>query len=95
MGQPAARSTDMHVCPMFTALVPHVGGMITVGLPTVLVGGMPQARVGDIHACVGPPGTAAMGSTTVLVGSMPATRMGDPCAHGGTIVVGCPIVLIG
>ena len=95
MGQPAARATDMHVCPAFTAIVPHVGGIISMGLPTVLVGGLPQARVGDIHVCVGPPGTAAMGSTTVLVGSMPATRMGDPCAHGGTIVVGCPTVLIG
>ena len=28
MPMPAARITDMHVCPMVTVLVPHVGGPI-------------------------------------------------------------------
>jgi uncharacterized Zn-binding protein involved in type VI secretion len=96
MGFPAARLTDMHVCPMVTVLVPHVGGPITApGAPTVLIGGMPAACVGDIVTCVGPPDAIAMGSTTVLVGGRPAARMLDPCAHGGMIVLGCFTVLIG
>jgi uncharacterized Zn-binding protein involved in type VI secretion len=96
MGLPAARLTDMHVCPMVTGLVPHVGGPIAgPGCPTVLIGGMPAARVGDMLACVGPPDTIALGSFTVLIGGMPAAQLGSLCAHGGTVVVGCPVVLIG
>jgi uncharacterized Zn-binding protein involved in type VI secretion len=95
MGQPAARVTDMHVCPMVTVLVPHVGGPILPpgGIP-VLIGGMPAARVGDMCVCVGPPDVIALGSFTVLIGGMPAARMGDLTAHGGTIVLGYPTVLI-
>lgn len=96
MGLPAARSTDMQVCPMFTALVPHVGGPIILGCFTVLVGKMPQARIGDMYQCVGPPGTLAAGSPTVLVGGQPASRLGDVTAHGGSVAgPGCPTVLIG
>ena len=92
----AARITDMHVCPMVTGVVPHVGGpILPPGCPTVTIGGMPAARVGDMATCVGPPDTIVMGSGTVLIGGMPAARMGDLTAHGGTIVVGCPTVLIG
>jgi uncharacterized Zn-binding protein involved in type VI secretion len=93
---PAARLTDMHTCPMFTGPVPHVGGPITgPGCPTVLISKLPAARVGDLLTCVGPPDTIAKGSATVLIGGMPAARMGDLTAHGGTIVLGCPTVLIG
>ena len=96
MGQPAARVTDMHVCPMFTGPVPHVGGPI---LPpcavTVLIGCLPAARVGDMAVCAGPPDTIALGSMTVLISGQPAARMGDLTAHGGTIVLGLPTVLIG
>ena len=95
MGMPAARVLDMHVCPMVTVLVPHVGGPIALGCFTVLTGGMPQARVGDMAICVGPPDVIALGSFTTLVGGMPAARMGDLTAHGGTIVLGLPTVLIG
>ncbi len=96
MGFPAARLTDMHVCPMLTVLVPHVGGPITgPGAPTVLIGGMPGACMGDIVTCVGPPDAILMGSTTVLVGGRPAARMLDPCSHGGMIVLGEFTVLIG
>jgi uncharacterized Zn-binding protein involved in type VI secretion len=43
MGLPAARLTDMHVCPLVTVLVPHVGGpIISPGCPTVLIGGSLQ-----------------------------------------------------
>jgi uncharacterized Zn-binding protein involved in type VI secretion len=99
MGMPAARAGDMHVCPMVTPAVPpipHVGGpILPPGCPTVLIGAMPAARATDMCTCVGPPDLIAMGSTTVLIGSMPAARLGDPTAHGGSIVVGCPTVLIG
>ncbi len=96
MGQPAARMGDMHVCPMITALVPHVGGLITgPGMPTVLIGGQPAAVVGDLCMCVGPPDVVATGSATVLIGGKPAARMGDTSSHGGAITVGCPTVLIG
>ena len=96
MGQPAARVADMHVCPMVTGIVPHVGGPILPpgGIP-VLIGGMPAARVGDMCVCVGPPDVIALGAFTVLIGGMPAARMGDMTAHGGTIVLGYPKVLIG
>lgn len=96
MGLPAARISDMHVCPMFDGPKPHVGGpILPPGAPTVLIGGLPAARVGDMATCVGPPDVIALGSFTVLIGGMPAARMGDMTAHGGAIVVGYPTVLIG
>ena len=99
MGMPAARASDMHMCPMMTPGVPpipHVGGAILPpGCPTVLIGGMPAARATDMAMCVGPPDIIALGSVTVLIGSMPAARLGDMTAHGGSIMLGCPTVLIG
>ncbi len=99
MGQPAARIGDMHVCPMVTPApvpVPHVGGpLLPPGKPTVLIGGLPAATIGNMAVCVGPPDVVAKGSATVLINNMPAARMGDNCAHGGTIVMGFPQVLIG
>jgi hypothetical protein len=56
---------------------------------------MPAAVMGDMCVCVGPPDTIVLGSVGVLIGGKPAARMGDTCAHGGTIVLGCPTVLIG
>jgi len=76
--------------------IPHVGGpVVGPGCPTVLIGGMPAAVMGDMCVCVGPPDSIVLGSTGVLIGNKPAARMGDMCAHGGSIVVGCPTVLIG
>lgn len=96
MGQPAARVTDMHACPMFTGPVPHVGGpILPPGCPTVLIGGLPAARATDMATCVGPPDTIAAGCPKVLIGNLPAARMGDSCAHGGAIILGCFTVLIG
>lgn len=93
---PAARISDMHTCPMVNpGPVPHVGGPVVKGCPTVLIGYMPAARIGDTCVCVGPPDTIAKGSATVMIGNMPAARMGDMTAHGGVIVAGCPTVLIG
>jgi uncharacterized Zn-binding protein involved in type VI secretion len=96
--KPAARIGDMHACPMVTPgapPVPHVGGPVTTGCPTVLIGGMPAARVSDLTTCAGPPDPIILGSITVFIGGMPAARIGDMTSHGGQIVQGCPTVLIG
>ena len=93
---PAARLTDMHTCPMVTGIVPHVGGpVIGPGAPTVLIAGMPAAVLGDSCVCVGPTDSIVKGSATVLIGGQPAARMGDLTAHGGSIALGAPTVLIG
>mgnify|MGYP000559951938 CR=1 FL=1 len=96
---PAARLTDFHECPMQEPAIvpiPHVGGPITgPGEPTVLISGLPAARVGDMLVCVGPPDVIVQGSATVKIGGMPAARVGDGTAHGGTITIGSPTVLIG
>jgi len=96
VSMPAARMGDM------TA---H-GGVIVAGEPTVLIGGAPAARVGDMHTCPipgGPPpphvgGPITLGSFTVLIGGKPAARVGDMCTCTGppdTIAMGCNTVLIG
>lgn len=89
----------MHVCPMQTPAVvpiPHVGGPISgPGCPTVIIGGMPAAVVGDMAICTGPPDSISKGSATVFFGGKPAVRQGDLTAHGGNIVVGLPTVMIG
>ncbi|HEL4110975.1 TPA: PAAR domain-containing protein [Stenotrophomonas maltophilia] len=93
--QPAARLTDLHTCPMVTGVVPHVGGPITApGAPTVLIGGLPAARVGDLCTCVGPPDSIVKGSGKVFIKGQPAARLGDSTAHGGVIVLGCFTVLV-
>jgi uncharacterized Zn-binding protein involved in type VI secretion len=92
----AARVGDMHTCPAVTVLVPHVGGpILPPGAVTVLIGGMPAARVTDMCVCVGPPDAILMGCPTVLICGLAAARMTDPTVHGGVIVAGCPTVMIG
>ena len=95
MGQPAARMGD---------LTAH-GGAITVGNPTVLIGGAPAATLGDLHVCPmcspGPHvgGPISGGAPTVLIGGKPAARMGDMCVCAApapdVIVGGAANVLIG
>jgi uncharacterized Zn-binding protein involved in type VI secretion len=98
VSKPAARMGDMTV---------H-GGSIVMGFPTVLIGGQPAARLGDMHVCPMvtpgvPPiphvgGPITLGSATVLIGGQPAARMGDMATCVGppdTIAVGLPTVLIG
>ena len=93
---PAATLTMMHTCPMADVLVPHVGGPIVgPGEPTVLIGGLPAARVTDMCVCVGPPDSITSGSATVLIGGLPAAYMGSQTAHGGIVVMGVPNVMIG
>lgn len=92
---PAARVGDMHVCPMVTVLVPHVGGpVLPPGAVTTLIGGQPAARVGDIVTCVGPPDVIVLGSFTVMFQGQPAAYMGSLTAHGGAVVMGYPMVMI-
>lgn len=95
----AARITDMHTCPMVTPgthPIPHVGGpIIGPGVPTVLIGKLPAAVLGDMCVCVGPSDSISKGSSTVMIGGKPAARMGDTCAHGGSIILGHPTVIIG
>ncbi|WP_299675680.1 PAAR domain-containing protein [uncultured Dokdonia sp.] len=97
--KPAARLTDFHECPMSTpgvTPIPHVGGPINgPGAITVLIGGLPAARVGDVATCVGPPDTIVSGSSSVMIAGVPAARMGDATAHGGVIITGDSTVLIG
>jgi uncharacterized Zn-binding protein involved in type VI secretion len=96
---PAARITDMHACPMLTPglpPIPHVGGPIMgPGVPTVLIGRLPAAVLGDMCVCVGPPDTIVQGSAMVFIGGKPAARLGDTTAHGGSVVLGLPTVMIG
>ena len=99
MGMPAARITDMHVCPMAVPPpTPHVGGPIgPPGVPTVLCGGVPAAPApGNPCICTGPPDVILKGSATCLVQNRMWARIGDTTAHGGTIVgPGQVTVLIG
>jgi uncharacterized Zn-binding protein involved in type VI secretion len=76
--------------------IPHVGGpIVSPCAPTVLIGKLPAACVGDMAICVGPPDSIVKGSSTVMIGGRPAARMGDPTAHGGSIVLGDFTVMIG
>ena len=99
MPGPAATIGSMHVCPMLNPGVPpppHVGGPVTgPGVPTVLIGGKPAVVMGDMCTCAGPPDTIVQGEATVLIGGKPAATMGSMTAHGGSITVGEPTVLIG
>lgn len=98
MGQPAARVGDMHICPMITPgipPIPHVGGPVSGPVcSNVIIGGMPAAGLGSMAVCSGPPDSIVMGSSTVMIAGRPAARMGDLCAHGGTVIAGCPTVII-
>lgn len=93
----AARLTDNHVCPVINPNgSPHTGGpIVSPGVPTVLIGGMPASVIGDMCVCAGPPDSVAAGSSSVLIGGKPAARLGDSTAHGGVIITGCPTVIIG
>ena len=98
MPKPAVRVTDMHICPMVTPgipPVPHVGGVIMPpGVVSVFIGGLPAATLGATAVCTGALDNIIMGSSKVLIANKPAARVGDLCAHGGTIVSGCPTVLL-
>jgi uncharacterized Zn-binding protein involved in type VI secretion len=89
---PAARIGDIHVC---AAAAGAPAGPIITGCVTVLIGGMPAARVTDQLTCVGPPDMIVMGSPTVITGGMLQARIGDPTEFGGVIATGCVTVIVG
>ncbi|PKQ61183.1 hypothetical protein BZG01_19740 [Labilibaculum manganireducens] len=95
-GKPIATIGSMHVCPMCSGLVPHVGGPIAgPGSPNVLINGKPAALMGDMCVCVGPPDVISQGNPSVLINGVPVVCQGDMTAHGGIIISGEPNVLIG
>lgn len=91
---PAARSADMHVCPLCEGPKPHGGGPILPGCRTVVIEHNLAARVGDEATCTGPPDVITLGSYNVLIEYRPAARLSDMTAHGGSVVTGCPSVII-
>lgn len=96
MLKPAARVGDMHTCPMSDGPKPHVGGPVAgPGISTVIAQGAPVAVMSDIATCNGPPDIVVAASSTVFAGGLAVARMGDSTAHGGVIVAGSPLVLVG
>ena len=88
-GKPIATVGSMHVCPMCTGTVPHVGGpVIGPGASNVLINGKPAALLGDMCTCVGSPDVAVMGNSFVKINGIPVVCQGDMTAHGGVIVMG-------
>jgi len=79
----------------------HPGLVTGPGVATVLIGGMPAAVLGDMHACSFPPPAShpptpfTMGSTSVLISGRPALRMGDVAGCGAPIIAGAPTVSVG
>lgn len=68
-GKPAWRATaDFHTCPLVTALVPHVGGVVALGSVTVLINNLSAARQGDMIVESAPPNSITLGEPTVLIG---------------------------
>ncbi len=95
-GKPIATVGSMHVCPMVSGTVPHVGGPVSgPGAPNVLINGKPAALMGDMCVCAGPPDTIAQGEPTVLINGVPVATQGCLTAHGGSITAGEPTVLVG
>ncbi|MCG8699158.1 MAG: PAAR domain-containing protein [Bacteroidales bacterium] len=94
-GKPVATLGSMHVCPLVNGTVPHVGGPVSgPGAPNVLVNGKPVAIMGDMCVCTGPPDTIVQGNPSVLINGTPVATMGAMTAHGGSITVGEPNVMI-
>ncbi|MFA9371106.1 MAG: PAAR domain-containing protein [Labilibaculum antarcticum] len=94
-GKPIATMGSMHMCPMCSGLVPHVGGPISgPGAPNVLINGKPAALMGDMCVCVGPPDVVAQGNPSVLINGVPVVCQGDMTAHGGIVMSGEPNILI-
>lgn len=93
---PAATLSHFHACPaVCPPPAPHVGGPIVSGCGTVLIGGLPAARVGDSAVCACASDSIVAGSGTVMIGGPPSARIGDSCAHGGVVAQGYPTVIIG
>jgi|SRR6185295_19979220 len=67
--QPAWRAlSDMHVCPLVSGTVPHIGGVVAVGSKTVLINKLPAARMNDQIVESGPPNMISVGCLMVNIG---------------------------
>ncbi len=96
MPGPIATIGSMHVCPMTSGTVPHVGGPVTgPGAPNILINNKPAALMGDLCTCVGPPDTIVQGAPSVFFNGVPVACIGDMTAHGGSITSGEANVIIG
>lgn len=85
----AARITDL-IASSATQGIPTP--IIPPGATTVLIGGLPAARMGDTCGA----DAIIKGSVTVLIGGLPVARVADPTAAGGLVLPpGCLTVLIG
>ncbi len=94
-GKPIATVGSMHICPMCSGTVPHVGGPISgPGAPNILANGKPIALIGDMCVCVGPPDVIAQGHPLVKANGVPVVCMGDLTAHGGSVAGGEPNITI-
>ncbi len=98
-GAPSARIGDIHQCLVWVPpgiWIPSTGAIL-IGCPTVLINGLPAARLADW--CSAPPGPNVQinsASTTVFIGGIPAARMGDTTtANQGIIATGSPTVMMG
>lgn len=100
MTKPQARVSDQVMCPLFSVTpagvtVPGTSAIIPPCAPTVLVGNLPAARIGDLHPSGTGPHPNVSSSTTVIIQNMPACRVGDSTACGGAITKGDFTVLTG
>ena len=87
---------DTHTCPMVTGTVPHIGGTIISGSPSVFVNNKPVARMGDKCICTGCGMVCIIvqGDANVLVDGVPIAYVGCMTSHGGVITSGQANALI-
>jgi uncharacterized Zn-binding protein involved in type VI secretion len=81
---PAACLGDPHVCPCFSGPKSHVGGVITKGSTSLLIGNKPAARVSDLTTCTPEPGAIALGEFTVLIGDLGGSPGGSTPGAGAS-----------
>lgn len=89
MPGPIATIGSMHVCPMCSGIVPHVGGPVAgPGTPNILINNKPASIMGDMCVCVGPPDVVVQGEASIFFNGVPVVCIGHMTAHGGAITVG-------
>lgn len=94
-GKQVATLGSMHVCPLCSGLVPHIGGpIIGPGHTNILFNGKPAVTVGDMCTCTGPPDMLAQGNPAVMMNGKPTVCVGNLTAHGGTVITGESNILI-
>ena len=95
-GKPIATVGSMHMCPMCSGYIPHIGGPVTgPGMPGVTINGQAVAVMGDMCTCIGPPDVIVQGCPGITINGVPVASVGCMTAHGGQITSGIPGVTIG